>query len=150
MDNTLLAAIIGAIAGILGTYLGAILKFRKDLEAEYDKDLREKRIGEYKKLWELTQDFPKYARARPFGLQDAQKLMAALHGWYFQGGGLFLSDSSRPAYFDFKDALQELIKASKKDQPLDCEKDSRAHAKCHALRTALAGDVGTRKKLELE
>ena len=150
MDITLLAAIIGAIAGIMGTYLGAILKFRKDLQAEYDKDLRENRIDEYKKLWDLTQDFPRYGRPRPFALEDAQKLMADLHGWYFQGGGLFLSDSSRPAYFGFKDALQELIEASEQDQPLNPEKDAQAYVKGHALRMTLAGDVGTRKKLELE
>lgn len=149
MDSTLLAAIVGAIAGIVGTYLGAILKFRKDLEAEYDRDIREKRIAEYKKLWKLTQDFPRYGRPRPYALQDVQQLMTALHGWYFQGAGLFLSDSSRPAYFAFKDALQELIDASEQGPPLDPAKDKEAHDKAHTLRMTLAGDVGTRKKLEL-
>lgn len=149
MDSTLLAAIVGAIAGIAGTYLGAILKFRKDLEAEYDKDIREKRIAEYKKLWELTQDFARYERPRPYALQDVQELMTAMHAWYFQGAGLFLSDSSRPKYFAFKDALQELIAASVQDQPLDPDKDAKAQERAHTLRMTLAGDVGTRKKLEL-
>jgi hypothetical protein len=35
----------------MGTYLAAIQKFRKDLEAEFDKELRKERITAYLDLW---------------------------------------------------------------------------------------------------
>jgi hypothetical protein len=43
--------IITAGIGILGTYLAAIQKYRKDLEAEFDKNLRSDRIKAYTNLW---------------------------------------------------------------------------------------------------
>jgi hypothetical protein len=46
----IIAGIFGIISGALVTYVGAVLKFRKDLESEYDKDLRSKRIESYKEL----------------------------------------------------------------------------------------------------
>ena len=45
--DTILIALISGIVGFVPTYLSAILKFRKDLESEYDKDLRQNRINVY-------------------------------------------------------------------------------------------------------
>lgn len=75
MEDNLLAAIIGAIAGVVTTYLGAILKFRVDLKSQYDKDLRDRRIAQYAELWKLTGTFPKYAREKQPTYQDIQGLM---------------------------------------------------------------------------
>ena len=49
--NPLFAVIITGAISILGTYLAAIQKFRKDLEAEFDKELRKERISAYSDLW---------------------------------------------------------------------------------------------------
>ena len=62
MDDKILVGRIGSIVGVVTTGLGAILKFRNDTRFEYDKDLRAKRIDEYRKLWTLTGRFPGYAR----------------------------------------------------------------------------------------
>jgi hypothetical protein len=107
MEDKLLAAIIGAIAGVVTTYLGAILKFRVDLKSQYDKDLRDKRLAQYSELWKLTGIFPKYAREKQLSHQDLQGLKVTLREWYFTKGGMFLSDTARDAYF----ALQEELKS---------------------------------------
>jgi hypothetical protein len=49
--NPLFALIITSGISILGTYLAAIQKFRKDLEAEFDKELHKERITAYLDLW---------------------------------------------------------------------------------------------------
>lgn len=151
MDDKILAAIIGAIAGVVTTYLGAILKFRVDLKSQYDKDLRDKRIAQYYDLWKLTGTFPKYAREKQLTHQDLQCLMVALREWYFTKGGMFLSDAGRDAYF----ALQEELKLvgdsldSSQAVVLDEATYERLRSKGSALRSALVRDVGTRKASEL-
>jgi hypothetical protein len=151
MEDKLLAAIIGATAGVITTYLGAILKFRVDLKSQYDKDLRDKRIAQYCELWKLTGTFPKYARDKQVTHQDLQCLMVALREWYFTKGGMFLSDAARDAYF----ALQEELKiaSGSLDSSQAVIKDEvaydRLRLKGSALRSALVRDVGTRKASEL-
>ena len=115
MDSILLAAIIGALAGVVGTYLGAILKVRKDLEFEYDKSLREKRIVAYQALWKLTGAFPRYAIEKPTTYGDLRKLTASLRDWYFETGGVFLTDASRDAYFALQKALTPLTTGAEPD-----------------------------------
>jgi hypothetical protein len=51
-SNPLFTIIITGSISILGTYLAAIQKFRKDLESEFDKELRKERISAYMKLWQ--------------------------------------------------------------------------------------------------
>jgi hypothetical protein len=80
MDNTVLVAIIGAAFGVFGTYLSAILKYRQGLKAEYDKDLREKHIPEYKGLWRWTELFPKYARTKEVSYQNVENLSISATG----------------------------------------------------------------------
>lgn len=151
MDAKVLAAIVGAIAGIAGTYLGAILKFRKDLALKYDIDLRKKRIREYRELWKLLQPLAKYARPGPLTCQAAQQLSYDLRQWYYERGGMFLSDRSRDAYFALQDSLKKEVVDShsgQPDAPLAEEAFERIREKGSALRTALTVDVGTRKKPE--
>jgi hypothetical protein len=151
MDEKLVAAIIGAVAGIVTTYLGAILKFRVDLKSQYDRDLREKRIAQYGDLWKLTGIFPKYAREKELTHQYLLRLMIALREWYFTKGGMFLSDAARDAYF----ALQEELKPvsdnlnSNEAVVLNGVVYERLRSKGSALRSALVRDVGTRNASEL-
>jgi hypothetical protein len=152
MDNTVLAAIIGAVIGVLGTYLSAILKYRQDLRAEYDKDLREKRIPEYKCLWRWTELFPKYAHTKEVTYQDVQALSVNLRDWYFRNGGMFLSDRSKDAYFAVQDALTKTTEKTNQNMtaPIDPVTYEMLRKKCSSLRTELTGDVGTRKEPELD
>ncbi len=146
MEKSTIAGIVGALVGAIATYLVAILKLRRELEYKYDTDLRDKRIPEYLELWKLLEVLAKYARPKQLTFDDLSKLSASLRQWYYEKGGLFLSDKSRDVYF----ALQDEIKAaldhgnslhSGVDEPT-FEKLREAGS---ALRTALTQDVGTRK-----
>jgi hypothetical protein len=152
MDSALIGAIIGAAFGVLGTYLSAILKYRQDLRAEYDKDLREKRLPEYKNLWRWTELFPKYARTAQVSYEDVETLSVNLRDWYFQNGGMFLSAGSRDEYFALQDALTKTIRKAGQnmDTILDEETFEMLREKCSNLRTASTSDVGTRTEPELD
>jgi hypothetical protein len=151
MDIKLGVAALSAFAGIVATYLAAILKYRKDLEFKYDTDLREKRIPEYRALWRLLQPLARYSRPEPVTGKLIQQLSQELRQWYFEQGGLFLSDRSRDSYFALQDALTAVVADHKQtlSAVLTEETFERIRVKGSDLRTCMTRDVGTRKESKL-
>lgn len=149
MDSAVGIAIISGLFGIasgaLAAYLGAILKFRKELEAEYDKDLRNRRIEVYKALWSDLQFLARYDLPKPLTPQTLEELSVAMRKWYFEVGGLYLSEEARKSYFDLKQAIQDIIENPNyhSEDILDDPQD--VLEKASVLRGRLAQDVGTRK-----
>jgi len=146
MSDAVVAAVTSGlasavVAGAL-TYVTAVLKIRRDLAAQYDADLRRDRIAVYKQLWSKLEPLAKYAPAKALTCDDAHGLAAALRSWYFEEGGLFLSEPARNAYFGLQEALKTVSEHSKQRLPdpmlaLLMERGSE-------LRTQLTRDVGTR------
>jgi hypothetical protein len=144
VSDTVLVALISGLIGFVPTFLTVYLKFRKDLEFEYDKDLRGLRIEAYKDLWKRLATMPKYWRPDPVTYRGLQNLMADLQEWYFQKGGFFLSEKSRKAYFDLMENLAETAKDT--DSPLDTKTEYEPLRRLGShLRNCLATDVGTRQ-----
>ncbi len=142
IDTKVIAALL---AGLL-TYLITSLRLRRELEAEYDLDLRGKRIEAYSKLWKLLQPLAKYAREKPFDLGKANALTKELRIWYFEDGGLLLSGEARDAYFKVQDALTAASQKKSEIAGEDLPDFKKIRKLASALRTALATDVGTRKR----
>lgn len=128
------------LAGAL-TYVTGVLKIRRDLAAKYDADLRHERIAVYKDLWKKLEPLAKYAPGKALTCSDVQKLAVALRAWYFEEGGLYLSEPARQAYFDLQDGLTTVKKPS--DDPIG-DLLAKLMALGSALRTQLTRDVGTR------
>jgi hypothetical protein len=143
----IITGLLGIASGALVTYLGAILKFRKELEAAYDKDLRDKRIESYKELWEHLQLLARYDRPKPLNLQTLEELSVAMRQWYFEVGGLYLSEETRSNYFDLKQSLKDLLDGPKyREGEALTEHDSKVLiGEASLLRARLTRDVGTRK-----
>lgn len=144
VSDTVIVAIISGLIGFVPTFFTVYVKVRKDLEFEYDKDLRKLRIEAYKDLWSTLSVMPKYWRPDPITYRDLQKLMANLQKWYFERGGFFFSEKSRKAYFDLMDGLTE--KAKDSDASLDPKTEYEPLRELGSnLRNCLAADVGTRQ-----
>lgn len=147
-SGDLIGVVLGAIVGSAGSYLGLYWKVRKELEAEYDKDLRQERLTSYKTLWAITQPLAKYARPEPVTPGRLRKLSDDLRQWYFENGGIFMSEATREEYF----ALQEELKARIAAHGADLSKSltdndyATARKRGSRLRTAITIDVGTRKQ----
>lgn len=119
----------------------------KDLQAEADSDLRKQRLQAYEDLWKLLPVLARYDRPKPLNAATLQELTAAMRDWYFDKGGLFLTEESRPAYFKLKDAIAEALE-SLKDQPEKVLEDPQVGTLVESasdLRTRLANELGTRK-----
>ena len=153
MNATIVVAIItgvfGLISGAAVAYLTAVIKFRKDLEAAYDKDLRERRLGVYISLWTHLQTSARYDRPEPLTARTLKQLTVAMRDWYFgeSGGGLYLSEKSRLCYFDLKETIAGILRADtyQADGSLRKEDAKVFLEQASTLRAGLTHDVGTRK-----
>jgi hypothetical protein len=128
-------------------YVGALIKFRKDLEAEYDKDLRSKRIDVYKALWNPLQILARYDRPKPLTPRTLEELSVAMRKWYFEVGGLYLSEDTRKCYFNLKQRLQDVRDraTSAPDEEVNPSDQQVLLQAASLLRAQLTFDVGTRK-----
>jgi hypothetical protein len=140
-----ITGVFGIITGGLLTYVSAILKFRKDLEADYDKDLRSQRIRVYKDLWKRLELVARYDRPKPLNTEALRELTESMRIWYFEKGGLYLSEAARTAYFNLKNSIQKAL--SRPDGAREFEQFDIPAILTDAslLRAQLTKDVGTRK-----
>ncbi len=150
MDD-LAKALLSFALGAVGSYLGLLWKVRKDLEAAYDKDLRERRLIAYKTLWAHLEPLAKYSRPGPVNGATLSQLSVQLRHWYFADGGIYLSDDTRDAYFRLQQALLEYSTEPRNDRPDPSESEFEVIRQSGSyLRTWMARDVGTRRRPMVE
>jgi hypothetical protein len=128
-------AIVGFALGLSSAYFGLHWKVRKELEAEYDKDLRAKRREVYAALWKLLQPLAKYSPPGELTTESFKRLSVELRQWYFEVGGLYMSAGTRDAFFALQDELNR--------PTADGDKARDAGSR---LRTATTRDVGARNE----
>ena len=126
-------------------------KIREDMEAKYDTDLRDRRLKVYAELWASLEPLAKYAPPGPVTPRTLADLSRSLCAWYFRAGGLFLSEPARDAYFALQDSLVAHEKADGPDahRALDHTAFEAVRGRGSLLRTQLASDIGTRRRLML-
>lgn len=144
MSDAVLASTVTAAAGVVVASITGVLGYRSarwSLRKELEVDLRRQRLEAFKALWALSEPLAKYGRSGPASHvtpASLERLSSKLRHWYFAQGGMFLSDSSRDAYFAFQDALQAVIQSGRaKDEELDEATRERVREKGSALRTSL-------------
>ena len=151
MDDKVLVALIGGLFGLVsgafGTYVSAILKFRKELETEFDKEIRKERIRTYLKLWQLLVVLARYDRPGPLDAARLEKLSVEMRTWFFEDGGIYLSDRARDSYFALKKKLPLVVEASRQreGQALEEQEVNQLVEAASLLRAHLTKDLGTRR-----
>lgn len=138
-----IAAVVSAAGVVVVAIFTTWRRVPQDLQIEYDKDLRSQRISHYKTLWSRTLPLAKYPQSRPLAYDSApparlerllrkllphddgtegrvvdsiESLSISLRDWYFEGGGLFLSESTRDTYFDLQDGLKIVLQKGEKGE----------------------------------
>jgi len=152
MPETLQSILIGAVAGIASailTYFSTRAKIRLDLAAEYDKKLQEERLSVYKELWGMLEPLSRYGREKEITHALLTEISNQTRRWYFQTGGIYLTELSREPYFNWKKALQKLLDDENLSaQPEKAIEESRLENVISAgsrLRTSLSDDIGTKR-----
>lgn len=147
----ILIAGVSLSTGIIATYFGAVIKFRKDFEFEYDKDLRQKRIQEYLNLWKLLQPLAFYSPPGPVTYCTIIELSREMRQWYYEKGGIYLSSLSRDSYFALQKKIQEdLTNPHNQNDLLPDQIREEIKKLASSLRTSMSNDVGTRMKSRID
>jgi hypothetical protein len=145
MDSATAGIVAGVVSGIGAAAVAGFVTLRKvrsDLEAEYDKDLRARRLSKYLELW------PKFAPLSTTKLEDLDKkdvegFSRELREWYFTEGGIYLSRSAMDVY----NLLQTEINASTGTSgALGTREAARIRFFASSLRTRMTEDLGTRRR----
>jgi hypothetical protein len=144
--SEVLTSLTTAALGLGTGALLAILGSRQRLEVEYDIELRKHRIEAYQALWKILQPLAYYSPPEAVTFAVARALSQALRSWYFEVGGLFLSEQTREAYFDLQKGLGGVIKEPVEHDHLPVGKRlfERLRGSASTLRTASTQDVATR------
>jgi hypothetical protein len=85
MEEKVLLAVLGVFTGFVTTYLTAIVKVRKDLESEFDREIRKERIEQYPKLFCLLKLLPRFDRPDPLTPSRLHNLSVDMRDWFFDG-----------------------------------------------------------------
>jgi len=141
--STLAASLVLAAATAALAIVGTYFTTRRNLEATFDTSLRDLRIAAYTTLWKDLEALAKYARPEPLTRDEARALGVTLRTWYFETGGLFLSELTRRDYFGLLDGLETVVAGGKKR--LRPEDDEFLRVLGSRLRTGMTADVGTRR-----
>src|SRR5882672_404732 len=151
MSDAITTAVISALAGVIGlgvSYVGFQQRIRKDLEAKYDASLRGLRLDVYKRLWSLLKTLALFGRAGYPNQAQLEAFAESLRDWYFEEGGLYMSENTRDAYFRLQRALRTLNGSSRwqsaRISVLDADSFEHLRLIGSRLRTLLTLDVGTR------
>lgn len=145
----LATAVVTALLGGLASYVALGAKIRGELQAEYDKDLRNRRTEAYRALWALTEPLALYSPPEALSPDGARALSECLRGWYFSDG-IVLSAAARDAYFTLQKKLtaEPIAGAAARSAPVapPVLKDLRDASS--AMRTILSRDVASRRPLK--
>jgi hypothetical protein len=152
LESVLIATGAGLISGLASaalTYFSTRAKIRLDLAAEYDKKLQEARLEAYLKLWAMLEPLARFGREKPVTHTLLLVVSDQTRKWYFQTGGIYLTQASRGPYFRWKELMQPLLDspkhAAKPDTPIDEVELGPMIAAASALRTSLSDDIGTKQ-----
>lgn len=145
--------IVAGLVGAATTAALAILNGFLTSRAQVAEEVRTARMNSYPWLWKLTSMLSFWPRT-DLSLQDLQKLQRALRRWYFEVGGLYLSENARARYGQVQELLVGVAANLESGQPAASVRPSDGAYKdlqetLRALRNALTEDLETRGQRSL-
>lgn len=147
----LLAAVLGAAAGGITTYLTTRKTMWLTLEHTYDKALREIRLPHYQQLFSISECIPREWRPTEEPTrEDLRRFRQTFHNWYFgdEAGGMFLPEATRRLYFHLQNALEQAAvgtvdpAGSALESTLSADEKAVLYSRASALRHQLTWDLG--------
>ena len=155
MDGSILTPVITGIAGVIVASSIALVRGAIASRGKENEELRTWRLKAYPAVWKLTSTVPRWPRSNAT-YQELWSLHYALRDWYYNSGGLYLSENARARYGDMQELLDAYLddRARDDDAPVPRPASGMAWAQspykalmdaCSAFRTGLTEDLSTRR-----
>ena len=103
-------------------------------------------------MWKRLERLARYSPPDIVTRRLLKEVLASLREWYYDGGGLFLSNNSRDVYFALMNRLTETGGdiSLNEDRRLPEDKYEKITAPGSILRSSLMDDIGTRQRPRLK
>jgi hypothetical protein len=141
-------ALFVAIVGIVGAAIGAGLSSWLGAREKVAEELRELRLKSYPQVWRRTSVVSRWPRTKA-SLGNVTTLHRHLRAWYFETGGLYLSDNSRQRYGELQELLEAVLVGVQSEGPLAVSEYERVMESASAFRTSLTEDLQSRQRRSL-
>jgi hypothetical protein len=146
MPKEVSLAVVTAVLGLLTAGVLALINSWITTRAGIDVDLRSQRLKVYPTLWKATCAVSRWPRMK-ITRGQLEKLHEIYRSWYYDEGGLFLSESARARYGDVQQLIATLLEhQSPREYVLVEDLYTELMLTTSALRTALTEDLDTRRR----
>jgi hypothetical protein len=144
--SELTTVLVSSLVGGGVAFVGAVLRETFAARRQLDQSLRDERIRLYQLLWQTTGMLPLWPRAR-ISYADLGRLSRELRAWYFDEGGIYLSEQSRARYGELQERVGVVLASqrARPADPVDADDYDGVRQKCSALRTSLTKDLSSRR-----
>lgn len=146
MSAQVLLAIVTGVLTLLSAGILALLNGWLSGRAGIDENLRSQREELYPALWSATAVVSFWPRVE-VTRDGLDKLHRTLRSWYYEKGGLYMSEDSRARYGNVQELIAALLKHD--SGPADVlaeERHTDLMKTASSLRTALTEDLDTRRR----
>jgi hypothetical protein len=140
VSTSVVSAAIGVLVGGSFAYLGARLQVTREDRRFERRRLLELRTDPFSRLWGITSHLRLTPDPAVLDGSALPTLGDSLNNWYFDDGGILLSNTCRDAYF----SLLEALSTAHEQIPLDPDRYQELYNAATQLRTALATELDTR------
>ena len=146
MSGALILAIVALISGLITAAVSSWLGGREKAADE----VRELRLATYPIVWKRTSTLSRWPRTN-LTYADLERFHLDLRKWYYEVGGLFLSEYARERYGDVQQLVDDLLSRDGygPDDELPTDVYSDLMTMTSAFRTALTEDLESRRQRSL-
>ena len=137
-----------ALVGVLGAVLGATLSSWLAGRAKAADAVRELRLKAYPPVWEQTSVISRWPRTDATW-SHISGLHVTLRTWYYETGGLYLSENARRRYGSLQELLAQLLDLHKDVEVIDPADYAALMEEASAFRSALTEDLQSREQRSL-
>jgi hypothetical protein len=102
---------VGAFLGAAATYWFWLRQEMLEIRRSYDQELRSARMNAYQGLWKEFEPLAAYSPDQDITYGHVVRLGVAIRKWYFESGGLLLTEKARDTYFLLHDAINRVASA---------------------------------------
>lgn len=147
MSRDVTLAVAAPLLGLVTAAVLALINNWINVRAGVDENLRTQRLKQYPALWGATAAVSRWPSV-VVSRSSIEDLHRTLRSWYYEQGGLFLSEQARARYGDVQELIAAYLAAEDGDMTDVLAPSSYTDLMDTAstLRTALTQDLDTRRR----